>query len=396
MIWTLRIVVLCALILLVQRGYSEQTSYPLSVLPSEQKVMTDPETGVTLTFLTTDPGVDTNLYFHDRSWLADSSLIVFQSQRANGGLMGYLTKTGELVKLATPKGGLGGATAATKSNCIYAMRGDEVVELSLVIAPSSDSAKTPSQVTARERVLCTLPSSEHGTALNNSSDGARLAIGANANENHGPLIHVIRVDTGQIVRTCYIPESLSYAGHVQWSHTNPNLLSFAGLSERLQIIDVHTGGIRAPYAQLPGELVTHESWWVKDQMLFCGGVHPKPTEDSHVKVLNITTGEVRIIGAGAWWPDGTPEQISKLNWWHAAGSDDGAGVVADNWHGDIMLFDAHTTRPRLLTGGHRTYGKGEHPHVGWDRKGEQVVFTSHRLGNPNVCVATIPAAWRLH
>ena len=115
-----------------------------------------------------------------------------------------------------------------------------------------------------------------------------------------------------------------------------------------------------------------------------------------MKVLNITTGEVRIIGAGAWWPDGTPEQISKLNWWHAAGSDDGAGVVADNWHGDIMLFDAHTTRPRLLTGGHRTYGKGEHPHVGWDRKGEQVVFTSHRLGNPNVCVATIPAAWRLH
>jgi hypothetical protein len=59
-----------------------------------------------------------------------------------------------------------------------------------------------------------------------------------------------------------------------------------------------------------------------------------------------------------------------------------------------MLFEGKTTRAHLLTTGHRTYGKGQHPHVGWDRKGEKVVFSSHLLGNLNVCVATIPKAWQ--
>ena len=78
----------------------------------------------------------------------------------------------------------------------------------------------------------------------------------------------------------------------------------------------------------------------------------------------------------------------------AAGSADGRWIAADNWHGDLMLFEGKTTRPHLLTAGHRTYGQGEHPHVGWDRKGEKVVFCSRLLGNPNVCIATIPKAWQ--
>jgi len=100
------------------------------------------------------------------------------------------------------------------------------------------------------------------------------------------------------------------------------------------------------------------------------------------------------VGAGAWWPEATPAEAARLNWWHAAGSADGRWVAADNWHGDIMLFEGKTTRPHLLTAGHRTYGQGEHPHVGWDRKGEKVIFGSHLLGDLNVCVATVPKAWQ--
>jgi len=55
-----------------------------------------------------------------------------------------------------------------------------------------------------------------------------------------------------------------------------------------------------------------------------------------------------------------------------------------------MLFEGKTTRSHLLTAGHRTYGHGEHPHVGFDRASKQVVFTSEMLGNPDICVATIP------
>src|SRR2546421_1075051 len=100
------------LLLLAWTAMAAETSYPLEVLPPEFRQMTDPQSGAELLFLTTDPADDQNLYYEQRSWLADSSLVLFNSNRKNGGLMGFLTRTRELVRLATPKGGLGGATAA--------------------------------------------------------------------------------------------------------------------------------------------------------------------------------------------------------------------------------------------------------------------------------------------
>ena len=129
-----------------------------------------------------------------------------------------------------------------------------------------------------------------------------------------------------------------------------------------------------------------------DQIAFCGGLHPQPTEDSHVKLVDIHTGVVRIIGAGAWWAEGTPSEIAKVNHWHCAGSDDGRWVVSDNWHGDLWLHEGKTARSHMLTQGHRTYGKASTPKWAGTADGTQVVFCSHLLGNPNVCVATIPQA----
>ena len=97
-------------------------SYPLEVLPPEHKRMTDPKTGAELLFLTTAPGNDANLYFHEHSWLADESVILFTSSRTNGGLMGYVTATGELIRFNTPQGPLGAATAAAKGNAVFAAR----------------------------------------------------------------------------------------------------------------------------------------------------------------------------------------------------------------------------------------------------------------------------------
>jgi hypothetical protein len=68
--------------------------------------MIDPKTGVELLFLTTAPENDANLYFHEHSWLPDESLILFTSPRTNGGLMGYVTTTGELIRFNTPQGPL--------------------------------------------------------------------------------------------------------------------------------------------------------------------------------------------------------------------------------------------------------------------------------------------------
>ncbi len=393
---------MCMAVLIIIAGFvsanAQETTYPLKVLPPEHKTMVDPQTGAELTFLTTDPAEDHNLYFHERSWLADSSMVLFVSNRSDGGLMGYLAETGELVQLATPKGGLEGATAARNRNSVFAMRRQEVVELALTVDISSDPANDPSKVTAEERVICAIPENELvSTSLNESCDGTLLSSGVGSSgqtASQGPGILIIDLRTGEVRELCRIPSPPGYGGHVQFSRTNPNLLSFAGRVNRLMVVDVREGRPRAVYKEVKDELVTHECWWVNDQLTFCGGLHPKPTEDSHVKVLNVATGEVRIIGAGSWWPNATPEQISKRNWWHAAGDEQGRWVAADNWHGDIVLFDGNTTRMRHLTFGHRTYGGGIHPHVGWDRRGKQVVFASHMLGNVDVCVATIPDDWQ--
>ena len=401
-------------------GIAAENIYPLEVLPPECRRMTDPKTGAELLFLTTAPENDANLYFHEYSWLADESVVLFTSARAQGGLMGYVTATGELIRLRSPQGSLGGATAAARGSGLFAVRGRSIVELKLAIEPSPTPSTHPSRVTVTERVLCTLSDGAPSTSLNPSCDGKYVSVGVTgfADRTRGPAICKIAIKSGKLSEVCRLPQNPGYGGHVQWSRTNPNLISFAGgrgptkdfagpvpaatspedyagRGERLWVVDIREGVPRNVYLAEEGELVTHESWWVNDQLLFCGGKSSTPgAELSHVKVLNIYSGRVRIVGAGAGWPQATPAEAARLNWWHAAGSADGRWVAADNWHGDIMLFEGKTTRPHLLTTGHRTYGQGEHPHVGWDRKGEKVVFGSHLLGNLNVCDATIPKAWQ--
>jgi len=373
----------------------ESPRYTLTILPPEQKVMNDPETGAKLTFITTDTGKDTNLYFHERSWTADGSVVLFYSSRNNGGLMGYLVKTGELFTFQGTEGNLGGATAASTGNGLFALKGRDIVRVDFEISASDNPVEKPSVVTAIEQHIATLPAAERFTPVGENCAGTTLSVGVQDGET-GPVPAILTIDvaSGAVKELCRAPESPGVVQHVQWSHTDPEVLSYAGATSRLMVVNTRDGNPKAVYHQWEGELVTHESWWVDDQILFCGGTHTKPTENSHVKVFDTKTGVVRIIGAGSWWAGGTPEEISKYNWWHADGSDDGRWVVADNWHGDIILFEGKTTRPRMLTLGHRTYGEGSHPHVGFDRAGKSVIFTSHLLGDENVCIAEIPDAWQ--
>ena len=94
-----RIVLSLSILVIAAPALAATNSFELTVLPPEHKRMADPQTGTELLFLATGPGEDSNLYCEQRSWLADSSLILFHLGRKNGGLTGYLTKTGELVRL---------------------------------------------------------------------------------------------------------------------------------------------------------------------------------------------------------------------------------------------------------------------------------------------------------
>lgn len=299
-------------------------TYPLTVLPPEGKSMTDPETGAELTFLTTNPADDQNLYYEQRSWLADSSLILFNSSRADGGLMGYLTATGELVRLTTPKGGLGGATAARDRNSVFAVRGADIVELALDIRPSSDPAHTPSTVTATERVIATLAENQQptNTSLTENANGKLLAVGVGGRsistvQADGKVV-TINVKTGKIRELCHMPGK-DFSGHVVFSRHNPDLVSFCAGNAWLTAMNVKTGEIVFNHKKVPGEFATHHCWWVGDTITFCGGFHSQPTEDADVKVIDIHSGEVRIVGKGAWWPEAKSIELARLNWWHSCG-----------------------------------------------------------------------------
>ncbi|MCX6622396.1 MAG: hypothetical protein NTY38_15275 [Acidobacteria bacterium] len=360
------------------------------VLPPEHRHAVDSSTGARLTFLTSHPAEDSNLYYEQRSWLADSSMILFYSARPQGGLMAYLTATGELARL----GNLGGATAARDRNSVFGIRGREFVEVALRVEKG-----TPSKVWGEEKVIARLPEDwgPVNTAVTESSDGKLLAVGVGGRGAGGfagfGRVAVADVAAGRVWEAAR-ERGAEFGGDVVLSRTEPDLLSYGAPNAWIAVVNARTGKRIFEHRKVPGEFATHHCWWHDSLITFCGGFHPQPKEDADVKTIDIRDGTVRIVGKGSWWPGATSIELARENWWHSAGHEGGRWIAADNWHGDIGIFHGKTTRTYILTRNHRKYGSGRHPEVGWDRRGEQVIFASHQQGNVDVCVATIPDAWQ--
>ncbi len=61
------------------------------LLPPERRAETDENSGARITYITTDPSADNNLYFHDRCWMFDQQLMLFNSNRTGRTeVFGYL------------------------------------------------------------------------------------------------------------------------------------------------------------------------------------------------------------------------------------------------------------------------------------------------------------------
>lgn len=389
---------------LVLIGGSAAAAIELEVLAPDNHVTTDPNTGVELTYLTW-ASASINLYFHQRSFFPDGSLIVFTGSR---GLMGYIVQTGELVVLdSQPKRFRDRATVAATRNSVFAIRGDDIIELSVALEMSQNPATTRSRAIGTERVIARVDGwcSSGCGKLNGNYDDTYLVT------YETPHILRVNVNTGDVTPVAQIGPPIEWGSHVQWSRGPSNLISFAGGPDwhgagdppRLWWLDPDEGTPRIAHEQMVGELVTHESWWGDSLIIYNGAPPPiifpgeTYTNDlyfAHVNVLNPFTGEVRVLGAGSWHPCATSSQLAKRNWLHCAGSDDGQWVVADTFHGDIVLFDSQNGRPRLLTGGHRVYGGGEHPHPSFDPTSRYVVFTGRCNDGGRACVARIPDEWR--
>jgi hypothetical protein len=367
------------------------------IFPAEHQTEIDSISGAKIIFATTNKSNDTNLYFHDRCWLPDNRMMLFNSDRTGRQeIFAYIAKTGELARLSQEQDVAAGSPIASRfGDRIYVVKNKSIYQwdLSLTLSPKTG-------LTIAEKKLCNLPpNSSQLSGLGENSDGTLVSFGYKIEEQNS--IAVVDVKTGkqQVVARVSFPIQ-----HFQFSWTRPDLISFARsygadtapldpnepAHARIWFVNVNTKTPVPAFYQVPGELVTHECWWLNDQITFIGGFMP---EEGNVKSLDLKTGEIRILGAGAWLPETPARELSKVNWWHQSGSPDGRWLVADNWHGVISIFDAKTTQQHILTTGHRTYGTGAHPHAGWDVTGDSVEFTSNKRGNADVCIGVLPNEW---
>jgi Tol biopolymer transport system component len=374
-------------------------NWDCEILPAEQKVEIDSISGAKIVFITTNAANDNNFYFHDRCWLPDEKMMLFRSDRSGRNeIYGYLPKTGELVRLnGTNKDNAGGGLASRFADKIFVVKNNILYQWDVQIIYSPET-----KVSVSEKKICELiKNTRFSGGLNENSDGSLLSFIYSSEGNQ--YIATADINSGKIETIAQFGADFRIQ-HLQFSWTRPDLLSFARSygsdtapldpaeprHARIWFVNIHTKTPVPAFYQQPGELVTHECWWVNDQITFINGFRK---DEGNVSVLDIKTGERRIIGMGAWMNDVSAKKLAEYNWWHESGSPDGRWLVGDNWHGIIAVFNAKTTEKHILTTGHRIYGKGAHPHAGRDLDGSSVEFTSNKLGNPDVCIGYLPQQW---
>lgn len=398
--------------LILIQSADAQSEWKAVSLPNTPEHTVDSQSGAALTFVSRDASNDLNLYFHQRSWLPDDSVLFLLSNRTGRTeVLGYVDSTGELMRLLKETDEpFHHMTAGRFDRELYFVRSNQVFVWCFDIQLGNPKDEKDTVITITERKICVLPQDARNClGINESSEGRGLVVAFGSSGPHQCRILWIDKVTGSNKEIAAVDYPIS---HIQSSWTTPGLVSYARgyegdpsdrpktiahntIRARIWLADLSDREPWPIYPQEEGELVTHECWWTEDRMTFCSGqCFEESAEQAHVKVFDVKTGIATIIGAGSWWRDFTPEAAARVNWWHAAGSPNGRYVAADNWHGDIALFSAHTARTRILTHDHRIYGSGPHPHVGWNASGTKVVFTSNRYGDPNVCVCEVPQDWR--
>ncbi len=391
------------LLLVGCKGQNEQKKSPLNkkwdgrIYPSEHVVVKDSTSGTKLIYTTTNSSSDNNLYFDYNCWFKDLSAMFFLSNR-NGAneLFAYVPKTGELICVSPEKqkNNYWLATVDFETHSVYVRDSEAIYQWNIVIEFNSDSTNVQN-VKVNERVIASAPEGvKFVSALTQSANRKLLSTSINYNDDpdHKEIL-AVDILSGKL-KTLVTFQTDTAITHVQFNKYNQNYLRFSrdvprniGI-HRMWVVDIRKPGeAKKIHLQEPQESVTHEDWWVDDQLTFCSGYR---ADQYHVKVINIHDQNARIIGAGAWWESGTPKELAEYNWWHASGSRDGKWVAADNWHGHIGIMDGRTSHLRLLTKDHRIYGKGAHPHVGWSPDSKSVEFTTNARGNPDVCIAYLP------
>lgn len=407
--------------------------------PSEKKIVTDPVTGVELTFLTSTPVGDSKIYQTHPQWTADGQWVIFRSKRVPGEAMAVNEKTGDIVQV-TEGGYQGGLNIARNFMKLYFIRrsGDdreirEVYEVNLEKLFKDSEAKTLKEASFYQRLIGSIPTEydARGDAALDAGEqwlwfgvGGYMAMehlppGTKLEENYGPRnmgagpggIAGINVNTGEIKHVISVPFQV---GHIQANPWVPGQIVFCwetgGKSpQRTWIVNADGSGLRPLYPEADHEWVTHEVAFAlmghrpipgMDQDAAeptdPGGVNPgqeaewgncgtreKPTG---LGIVNIKTREMRI--------EAQTKEGSGL--WHVNGSHDGRFAIGDDFARNIYLIDRHSGEMMLLSTGHKPTAHN-HPHPSFSADGTRIHIQSAMLSEDdkamNICIIPIPEDW---
>ena len=357
--------------------------------PSEMKTITDSQTGVTITALTTAPANDSKIYQTHPQWTADGKYIVFSSDRGKDGkwhAFAVSTETGDITQLTD--GEDRSISLARKRNLAYHFRGNELIELNLGdLLQAVEEKKKIKKPKEFERVVTILPKGMEKAgnfAIDAYEQQGYFAIRPEDNRSE---IYSVDFKTGKINKIIDVP---FWANHLQTNPWVPHEIMYcwetgADAEQRMWMVNADGSNNRPIYVETPDEWVTHEVFQDADHILFNVMAHlPKlGTKPSGIFSLNLRTNQVKVL-----------DQADKGGYWHCAGTADRKWVVGDTFDGNLYRINQENGKVELLTAGHRPksndpFTKEPHSHHSISPDGKWVLFNSGLLGNSDLMMVPL-------
>ncbi len=423
--------------------------------PSEKKIVSDPVTGVPLTFLTSTPGGDSKIYQTHRQWTCDGKWVIFRSNRAGGEAMAVNEETGEMVQV-TESGYSGMLCLAEHSMNLYFLRRQRLPVREGADASRSEGRRgrsAPAQIIrvdleklfsdsamgdlkdadAYEHICGTIPV-EMGTggdmALDPTEELAYFRVGREQAAKHLPAdvelsasfgprgmgagpagLAGMNLKTGEVKFIVAVPFQI---GHVQTNPWVAGEIFFCwetGGKAPTRMWTVKSDGtdLRPVYPEAPYEWITHEAVITRDEVAFAIVCHRRPgtgvdsfddwgpsgtgEHPTGVGIVNLRTREMRIAGQV---PIGDPGRSV----WHVHGSPDGRWAVADDFQYRLWICDRTSGEMALLADlGHKTTA-GDHIHPTFSADSTRVEIQTAMLSEDNrslnICIVPVPESWLSH
>ena len=424
--------------------------------PSERQVVSDPVTGVPLTFLTSKPVGDSKIYQTHHQWTSDGEWVVFRSSRVRGQAMAVNERTGDIVQVT--EGGYSGmlcladhsmslyflrqpaaaAAPAEASAAAKTAKGEpvaptgpaEIVRVDLAALFSDSASGHLKRADVYEKVCGSIPmtwgaggdmaldcTEEFAYFRVGKEEAARhLAPGTKIESTFGPRnmgagptgLGKMNLKTGEVSFIVAVPFQI---GHVQTNPWVPGEIVFCwetgGKSpQRTWTVRADGTGLRPLYPEAGYEWITHEAVVTKDEVAIAILAHrapgvgvdkPDPWGPSgsgdHPTGLGIVNLRTREMRIIGQVPMGNPGRSV----WHVNGSPDGRWACADDFLYRLWLIDRQTGEMMLLADlGHLTTAADHiHPTFSADSTKIEIqcALLSENKRSMNICIVPVPEDW---